>query len=525
MNKLFLNKLFINLLSGFLLIAIFVFLLLRLKYALVVNDDMSDLITNDFAFYHGRFVTELISLLFVKIIPSALGINIQDFAIVSEGCLKAVVFSYLIYMLGNCLNKFSKRSYLLSFGIILSFLSVFSILISIDFVWAFDMNQFFFGYIGCLIFFFWFCKKIFDMYLDENSNDFYCSKLSRKNIFVLFMYSLFVATSNELLTIASIVILIMLLLEKLFIFYKTKIKPDISYILFSLVCIIPFSTIAFMSDGSKVLWESYALKVDFSSLYGGFLTFSKLFLKYIVLDNIHFILPMIFCMIILCRRNSDKTRKILKFSIYSNLGFLLFLYGTIFLSLTCIHTKETHKYWFLHPGLLADYSVFLFALLLILLSYLLSLDENKKLKVLVVVLSVLSCSLFIVKNFSFDKIKCLHSYKGIRTAMYMNDKISLSYLKSGKTIVLPKEQFFYILPDTSPQELSSNSEIWSKIYDKERARYLIYLERNYGVNVEPGITFLPYQEAIEEFKKNGGTINKEEMKKLNFSRLNKFVEN
>ena len=102
----------------------------------------------------------------------------------------------------------------------------------------------------------------------------------------------------------------------------------------------------------------------------------------------------------------------------------------------------------------------------------------------------------------------------------MNDKISLFYLKRGKTIVLPKEQFFYIIPEIHPDELMSNKQIYKQIYDKERARYLIYLERNYKVNVSSNITFLPYKDAMQKYKKLGGNFSEEELKNLKFSRLN-----
>ena len=104
--------------------------------------------------------------------------------------------------------------------------------------------------------------------------------------------------------------------------------------------------------------------------------------------------------------------------------------------------------------------------------------------------------------------------------MYINDKIALFYLKRGEVAVIPKEQAVFLIPDIQPHDLMNKPELYKQIYNKERARYLIYLEENYGINVSPGITFLPYDEAIDKYEKAGGTFSDEEFKQIKFSRLN-----
>lgn len=105
--------------------------------------------------------------------------------------------------------------------------------------------------------------------------------------------------------------------------------------------------------------------------------------------------------------------------------------------------------------------------------------------------------------------------------MYLNDKMTMFYLKQGKTVVWPKEQFVYIIPYISPDDLAEKPELYSKIYSKEEASYLIYVEQNYKIKAENGITFKPYDEALKEYEKAGGTFSDEELKELKFSNLNK----
>ena len=62
----------------------------KLKYSIVVYDDILDLVINKLSFYHGRFVSEFLAFLLVKGIPEAFDINIQDFALISQNFVKAL---------------------------------------------------------------------------------------------------------------------------------------------------------------------------------------------------------------------------------------------------------------------------------------------------------------------------------------------------------------------------------------------------------------------------------------------------
>ncbi len=515
MKKLLYNKIIINSFSAIILAVIFIFLLVHLKYPIIINDDMSDLITNKWALHHGRFIMEIIGTFIVIILPKLLNINIQDFAIFSQSIVKASIFSIFLYVLSSQFYKSNIKNLGLSFFICFSFFLIFAILIKNDFVWCFDTYQFFSGYFASTLFFVLFFQKFYDYYVND-------AKINKFDFIIVPILLSFVATSNEMYSIVSIFLLFLLLYNSLKIRDIDDKRNNYKIFLFSFIFALIITLCSLFANGSKVLWEAYNLKFDFSLLPSEFFSFIRIYIKYIIQNNAHFILPILICFVLISTRygKDKKTNKILNYSIFTLFGFFLFLFGTIFLPKTCIYTELSDKYWFLHPGLLIGFSMFLIALLYMLLGYIFSIEKNIKIKILVIGLSIVSCITFIFQNFSFEKIKFIHSYKGIKASMYINDKIALFYLKRGEVAVIPKEQAVFLIPDIQPHDLMNKPELYKQIYNKERARYLIYLEENYGINVSPGITFLPYDEAIDKYEKAGGTFSDEEFKQIKFSRLN-----
>ena len=95
------NKKFINASYYIVIILAFLFLLYKLRYAIVIFDDVIDLIIHNFKFYHGRFITELLAALFVKWIPSLLGINIQNFALISENIIKSLTIVFFTIVINK----------------------------------------------------------------------------------------------------------------------------------------------------------------------------------------------------------------------------------------------------------------------------------------------------------------------------------------------------------------------------------------------------------------------------------------
>ncbi len=481
------NKLFFNFINIVILFAIFIFLLIRLKYSVIVNDDMIDIIMRTFLFSHGRFIPDLIAILSIKLIPEIFGINYQDFAIV-QGILKSAAFCILIYVISLAPFQFKPKNISICFYTILSFVTIFSTLIQIDFVWCFDL----FVYI-----IFWY--KIADSYLNNKS-------LSKKDLIIICLLAFITAQLNELLSVNCTVLLILLLIDA----YISKIK-DKKYIIYPLAVILFTGIFVYFCPGSKLANFNV---ISFTEI----INFVILFFKKIILYNAFLIIPIICFLVFLYR---IKEIKIIKYFIFSNTGFLLFLLGTYFFPKTCIYTQLSDKWWFLHPGLMIGYSIFLLVYALFLLGYINVKITNIKAKYFFIIALVFGCLVHSLIFFNIDNIVCMHTFINTKRMMYIDDKLSLFYLKRGKTIVLPAIQPFYILHGVSPDNLAISKEFRSQTFDKEKTLYLIYVEKNYNTNVNVGMTFKDYETAIQEYLAEGGILTTEELNKLRFSDLKK----
>ena len=514
MHKIVSEKFKVNFVSLFICSLLFFWLLFLYRYVTIINDDMFCIVARDNIFFHGRFLTEFIGNLFIKKIPQFLNINIQDFAIISLGVVNSLIFISIPYLLSELFYVFHKKNQCFNILITLSFFVVYSLLIQIGSVWEFDTYLFFIGYIGIISCFLLFYKKIFELYINS-------LKLNKKDILLLSLYSVLVSSSNEFFAIAAVILLVLMFLEKLFIIIKYKKQQNIGFIILPLFLISIISLVSFIWKGSLVLWDVYSLKINWGYFITEFFKYSELFFRYAILRNFYFIIPLLLGIFYLLK--FDKTEisgKILRYIIYSNIGFFAFLFGLILLPKTCIYTMEENKYWFLHPGLLADYSVFLYASLLLLFGYIINSQPKKLIKVIMVCVLLCSSGVLIFNHFTFEKMMFWHSHFSPKKLMYINDKISLFYLKRNKTVVLPKEQFVYIIPYIAPADLNEKPELFGKTYTKEETLYLVYLEQNYKVKANSGITFKTYDEALKEYEEAGGTFSEEELKELKFSNIN-----
>ena len=505
-KEIFSDKKVFTIINILILLSMFIFLYNRLRYSVILNDDMMDIITRTFLFSHGRFIFEYIAIVTIKLIPDLFGINYQNFAF-TQGILKSGVFCLLIYTVSLAYYRFKPKDFSICLLTSLSFFTILSVLIQLDFVWSFDTYQFFMGYIGCSMVYFWFFYIIADSYINNKT-------FSGKKNFLTYFLTFLVAQSNEFLSISTTIFLILLLIDD----YICK-KQINKFFLKPLIILGFLSIIVYLSNGSTELWDGYHLGQNFIISYGEIINFLKLLFKTIVLNNAFIIIPLIIYLILLFIK---KEYKIFKYFMYSNLGFLLFLTGTFFLGKTCYHVVNLYpdnNWWFLYPGLRIIYITFLYTSTIFLLGFISAIDIKKQIKYSCIIFFIACCLFQIITHFDFKRIVCMHSYKHTKTMMYIDDKIALSYIKRNKTIVLPAYQPFYILPAISPKNLAASPEFYSKVFNKDEARYLIYLEKNYHVNVNTGVTFKDNKTAIKEYLKNGGTLTKTELKNLNFSNI------
>ncbi len=500
-KKLLTNKIFFTSVNIFCLLLIAIFIYYKFRFSLICNDDIFETMLEQVRFAHGRLFPVTIVYIFIRLIPDIFNINYQDFAFVAL-FLKTLITCFLIYTVTLSYFKFKPQNFSIVFLSVITFLTLFSTLIQIDFVWAYDTFIFFIDYIGVVIVYLLAWYKLSDIYINK--------KPAKKNdIFILCLLSFLIVQCNELLYISFFILLLLLFIES----HILKLKNN-KYIVYPLIVLILTFFPVIFSNGSKDMLEAYNISIfNFQNIFQ-IKDFTILFLKKIFIYNLFLIIPIIFSMVLLYL---NKEKQIFKYFLYSNMGFLLFLYGTILLPKTCVYTQLADKWWFLCPGLMIGYSIFLYSGSLFLLGYISILNIINKLKYLCIILFCTGCLSQIIIHFDINKIICLHSFQGVRKMMYIDDKLSLFYINKGKTIVLPAYQPFYLLPDVHPYDLAASPEFYSQIFDKNRARYLIYLENNYNVKVNVGVTFKNNETAINEYLSEGGILTKEELRKLNFS--------
>lgn len=509
MKKIFNYYNIINCLNVIILILLFSFILFNLRYAIVIHDDIEDFIKYNFGFYHGRIINELISFFFIIKLPSLLNIPIQNFAFVSEGITKTIFFCILVYLSSFSYNKFRTTPIIFSLILCLSPFLILSILNRTGFIWCFMINQYYTGYVASIIFFLLFWHKLSLLYIKE-------IKFTKKNFFILTILIFLTAMSNEMLYITAGTLLFLLSIDSIF----TKKYFRYFFLLFILtVCTILF--IIFL-PGTTDLYNEFGLSFKLSLNLELIIAFAKLFFKYILVKNIFLIIPLIvsFSILFFTKKNKEKNNKVIKYILFTLTGFLIFIVGTLLLPLTCYCTTEKYKFWFLHQGLLSTFGICLYCISLYLTGYVFCTITKLNLKILSITIFILSSFLNIHLYYIPFEYTSYNAYKEPRIMMYIIDKITVHYFKQNKTAILPKNLPFEVIRGVDIKILSTDSSIYEKIYTKEQSSYLEYIEKEYGLNVDKGMTFRDNNETMKLYKDSGGVLfTNKELDKLDFLKI------
>ncbi len=489
----------ISIFNIFILMCIFLFMVYKHRYAIVCDDDMMQIIARTYAFFHSRFISEVVVTLIEKQIPEMLNLNYQDFAFISQGIVRSTFFVLLIHCISKAFFKLKEHSRIF-YGIfyIISFFMFFSIILKYDFKFSFD-NYPAFNYIIPILYFVLIWYKLAEFYILQKTPD-------KKDIIYLVFLVILSSCGNEYYNLVTAWLL-------LFIFAENLIsKKDNNYIkiplIVFLVCIALFYTFRGFAD----MYHAYDLTISFATASSHFKDFFLSLGKVLFIKNWALYVPIITFLTVLFvnRKQFDKNIRIIKYILISYAGFLLVLVGTIVFPANCPYSDDI-KYWFMHRGLLTDYTVFLYSAALFLLG---TLDIKKYLT-----LFLICCFIYIYYN--YYNFNIIHSYKLARKSLYITDKLSVFYLQQGKPAIIPRQQMIYIFDYIYPERLCKMKEYNNKIFHKDKVLYLVYLEKNYGIDVSPGITFLDNDDAIKLYYKNGGTFTREEISKLKFSNIMK----
>ena len=251
LKKIINNNIFINTFYCIAIICTFAFLLYKLRYAIVIFDDVLDLIINEFKFYHGRFFSELFALIFVRGIPKLFDINIQDFAFISQNILKSVTLVIFAIIVSNGFFIWGKKKQIYKpLFFIFSFLAIYIFLMNIAGEFLLYTLQFFFGYVLPLPIFIIIWYKLADYYINNKN----LTPLDSK---ILILLALLIAQSNELVCIILFLLLSFIGIEKIIKRYIYKQQETYKWILYPLVATILMSEIVYTHPGFIEIVNNY----------------------------------------------------------------------------------------------------------------------------------------------------------------------------------------------------------------------------------------------------------------------------
>lgn len=497
------------------IILLFIITMCFLKFPFIANDDMYMFFPYNFDFCHFRVINELIMALFHVWLPIFLNINPQDFAIISQSLLRAILYIAMICYMSKSYNCYKEKPILYTVMLCVTFYTLYAMMLQDDFTFSFDINEFFMGYVSpnIIIFLaFWYRLKTF--YFEEES-------MCRRNIIIIFILFVLTLMTNEEQYIASIFLLIFILTEFLYKYRKEKNNITKNKIFYLLSLIIFFSVAVFymliIHPAVKNLWNEYELYINLHITFDTLKKFIYSYAKNIIWNNIYIIIPIIIN-IILLHINKIKYQKELRYIIYTLIGFTVFQIATITLPLNCYCTYGNIKFWYLHKGLLFTYRAFLYFILMYITGYTYHFLNNKiKVKNIPIIIFLVSVILYNT-SIEFRYTTCF--WKEARKNLYIAEKLSLYYIKQNKTAILPNNLIpIEIVQGVYPWDMRDKPEIYTKTYTD--TPYHRYLKLVYGVETTKGMTFLPNEEAIRIYKENGGKLTDEELEKLDFRNIEK----
>ncbi len=511
------NKFFCFFCTVFTVITLSILFIKNMNYAVVFDDDIKDTFANRYS--HYRYLTTWLVFFFVKILPANLNIHIQEFSFVSEVLFKVVLFSLIVLSITFSFFRFNKNYILFSIIYSITFFLAYSLPNLVSYRPYLEVNIFFIGYFFPIVFFILFWYKMSDYYIacDLTSN-----KLSKKEKFILFFYSVLIFQGNEILLFISSIFSFLLFID-LFIFEKNKNFEKNKYVLFPLISFLIIDIFILLFPGD-IITDVYNISFYIPNIHE-IKTFANLFWIKIFYENMYlWILNIIGILLLLKIDDKGNKHRILKFCLFSYLSILIICVSCLFLAPNCPYTEYKIKSWILCPHIIMQVKMLLFLICLYISGILTVSEINifKKLRYFnyfLITILLISCIIYLIPFFKYTELRTYYNPQ-MKKLLYISDKISLFYLKQGKTIIFPYNKYIQnsILNVNISGSLENyNNEIFHKTDD---VAYLKYLEIIYKIDTSPGIMLMDTDKAISLYFKNGGRLTTKEIENMDFSKLN-----
>lgn len=506
---------------------VFIYTIIKLKYSVISNDDIVDFIVKKFTIYHGRFFTTYLQLFFIKTLPNFLNINYQDFAIISHASLKSIFITlldicFVLPIIFFIKNKNKYKDYISSSFLLLGYFIFITLIINLHFNFGIEIAQFFYGYIFPIPFFIIFWFQTFKYFVVGIN-------ITKSNFILYILLLIFSVTTNEEILNVTFVMLFLIFITNL-LKSKFKINKKSQKLLLSIFITLFIIFITYKSEGLNIIISGYNLSIIKSINLSSIYKFMNVFTNRLF-TSVYFLWMPIILMIIylkLINKNNKMNKKINNYILISYISFFLFFGSLFFLgeSFTYENYCFYHmfpKYWILHPGLLMCFYGFLVFNNFFLLSYILRISNIRRFLFFYSIFLIFSIPQ-IKNNIIFDDFADLRR----KEVLYIADKMSYFYFSKMKPAVISVEGIDLILPTYNNHFPKDLEDTTGESYKNKIYRNLIYLEyinKTYNIDTTPGIMFVPYEQALEIFEQNGGTLTKEELNELKFSKIKQqFVE-
>lgn len=524
------NKI-IKLLNIIIWFVIFGYLIYKLRYACVIHDDIEDILLRTFYFIHGRFFTEFIETIFIKIIPEHLNIHYNDFAIISESGLKSFTFALLAYFcsLSFIIFKNKNTNFILIIPILFILMPflLYSIMVKYDFVWTFLNSQYYFGYVGGFLLFLIFWYKLFDFYKSDNL-------ISTRQFILLLILAIIAQTSNEQLNLVLIILLFLLIIEHLILIKKSDENNRKLYFNHLKILIILFFTMTIMSliiytkNVNADLYNMYIYNGNGINFKISAVTFNHFIFelkRMIFYKNIYVLLPLILNILFMLRNNNQEIKKVLKYTLYTMIGFTIFVVGTIILPADSYAVQEevVYPFWFCAETMIVPFSFSIVIFYIFTSSVLIQIQKNEFSKYILCIFMILFLLINTVKYIKPFDDKSIGGVEYMRTMLYKMEKMSVFYFKQNKTAILPNDLPVFVHDDYSLESLKNINED-TILYNSTYEKYLRLVYRDL-IPENLGIRFVDNEKAFLEYKKQGGNFTSDELKKQKFSQIRKDLFN
>ena len=499
MKKIIQNNKFIWFLNILMLVFLFCFIMSKQMYPAIGYSDFFYYIQTPYDFMNIQYIINFLSWALISAIPTFFKINIHDFAIISVSVTKSIYFVALAYVLTLAFYKFQKKNIFMPFLILIAFFLEFAMIFKYSLLNTLSSvhacNESVFPIIFLLIFMLY----IFDFYVKDKT-------FRKRDYLYIVLLSAFLVTCSYTTFCIPFLFMLFLLVDS----YILK-NQNRTYIYTVLIAVFMLGRHVVMAY--PVCFFNNALRLNLGLSKQEVAAFFKDFVKFVFVDNWLFWVFLLIGVLLLITLKSEngENKKTAKVVLYSTGSYLLFMVLTLFLQPEfVISTSEM-----MNKGYMCMTYPFLFCFscfLMFLIFYVWSAVLSEKIKLYPVFIA-----LFVVFSaISFTHLKqiCfIFINPELKKMVYITDKLSLFYLKQGKTAVLPEYTGNHFLP------ITDDSKAQGELYTIDDSLYLYYLEKFYSLDVKPGYVVKSKEEAMKEFKDNGGSLTREELKTLKFSTL------